>query len=453
MIHSINQLANKIEAQYLGEDVSISGVQINSKLVKKGDLFVAIIAQRDGHEFIASAVDNGAAAMLVSKRIALDIPQIIVQNTKEALYELAVAYRRSLKMPVISVTGSCGKTTTKEMLVKVLQNFGKVDCSQGNFNNDLGVPMTILSANQDADFLVVEAGTNASGEIEHLAQLIQADIAGITNVSASHLEKLKSLNGVMQEKGQLLAKLSNKGIAIINLDDSRIKAYSQGLDCQKITFSMGKNQVADICVEGFKIKQERSFYQVRVLNEVYQGELQVTGQHNIANAAMVLAIASALELDIKKVLDGLSDFRGYPGRFSLKQINDNLSLINDTYNASVPSVRASIESLNAFEGEKILVLSSMGELGRLAEHYHQEVGNWIKHSAIQHVFLFGEANMMRFISETNKEKSSYFKDKEQLIAAVRSCIDSYRDKPIQVLVKGARAYKMEEVVAALSRSR
>ncbi len=449
MIDSLKTLVSEISGEYIGADVSITGVHINSREIEKGQLFVAIKADRDGHDFVQNAIENGACAVLVSdKQHNLAVPQIVVGDTRKALFDLAQAYRSKLNMPVLSLTGSCGKTTTKEMLVCTLSAFGKVHYSKGNFNNDLGVPITILSTPNDADFLVVEAGTNAKGEIPYLATLIQPDIAGITNVSASHLEKLQSLEGVMLEKGALLQALVNKnGCAIINLDDGRIVQYATSLAVQKVSFSM--QQQADVQLVSYKASSNKLDYEVRVDDIIYSGQLKIVGKHNIQNALMTLAYIKALKLDIQKSCIALCNFKPYKGRFSLHQVNSYLSVIDDTYNASVQSVKAAIEDLSSFDGVKYIVLSNMGELGEHAEFYHQQVGRWIKEARIDHVYLYGHKEWMEIMRAEVDSHVQYFAAKESLISTLITQLKNMIKQNTRVLIKGSNANKMGEVVVAV----
>lgn len=450
MIESLKSLALKLnECEYIGQDVTITGAHINSKEMSQGQLFVALQGERDGHDFINDALNNGAVAVLVTKKQSeLQVPQIIVKDTRKALFDLALIYRKKLNMPVLSITGSCGKTTTKEMLVCMLKAFGQVHYSHGNFNNDLGVPMTVLSTPQDADFVVIEAGTNAPGEIPHLTQLIKPNYAGITNVSASHLEKLKSLDGVMIEKGALLQGIQAHGKAIINLDDPRIKAFSEDLVVDQITFSMS-NTAADIYLYAQQESTTALSFTVSVAQKCYEARLNVIGMHNIQNTLTALSFIYALRLDIHKALNALAEYRPYKGRFSLVSLNDYVTLIDDTYNASVQSVKAAINDLAKFKGNKYLVLSNMGELGEHAEHDHQEIGHLIKQSDIDYVYLFGNKGWMTLLAKEAGDHARYFEHKNALIEALQDDLNKHQNILSRILVKGSRANQMEEVVGAL----
>lgn len=452
MVKSLKSLAlNLNEYEYIGEDVAITGAHINSKEISKGQLFVALQSLRDGHDFIEDAIANGAVAILVNKKQSvLEVSQIIVNDTRKALFDLALIYRKTLSIPVLSITGSCGKTTTKEMLVCMLKAFGKVHYSEGSFNNDLGVAMTVLSTPQYADFVVIEAGTNAPGEILHLTQLIQPDCAAITNVSASHLEKLKSLEGVMIEKGALLKAIKGNGKAIINLDDPRINSFSKDLSVDKITFSMIKtnadiylcDQIKSVKMLGFTLSIKAKLYDV---------QLNIIGTHNIQNILTAISFIHALQLDIQGALKSLSNYQPCQGRFSLACLNNYITVIDDTYNASVQSVKAAIKNLPKFSGDKYIVLSNIGELGEYSEVYHQEIGRLINKSVIDYVYLYGNKKWMTSLAKETGYNARYFENKNELIWALFD--DLKRNNYILscILVKGSRANKMEEVVEALTK--
>ena len=444
MVQSLKYLSDTIGANYIGKDTAITGVHINSKEIKPKGLFVAILGNRDGHQYIPDAIDQGASAVLVSKyQENLSIPQILVPETQQALFDLAVAYRKMLNMPVIAITGSCGKTTTKEMIAHILSKVGKLSYSPKSFNNHLGVPITILSARVDNDFLVLEAGTNSPGEIPQLASLIQPDIAGITNIGASHLEKLLSLEGVMAEKGALLTALPGQGIAIINADDPYIVKYVKGLGCQKICFSMHSDKDSMITLVGAKETAIGHCYTIDVAKQRYQGILKIYGAHNLQNAIMAISFCYALNIDIALAITVLERFSAYQGRSAIHQINQNLSIIDDSYNASVQSVAAAIKNLSDFKGVKILVLSSMGELGDLANFYHHKIGQQIDQAKLNAVYLYGNQKLVKNIIEGSNGVAKYYHNKQAIMDEIKDKLDE--NIPTRIVIKGARAHKMEEI--------
>ena len=446
MIKLLKQLATQAGLEYIGKDVCIQTVSINSNDIKQDALFVAIVANRDGHEFIPSAITNGARALLVSKKQNIDIPQVVCGNTIKGLRALAKEYRKTLKMPIISLTGSCGKTSVKEMIVTLLGG-KKVHFTQGNLNNYLGVPITILENPHDVDFAVIEAGTNVGGEIKAAADIIQPNVAMITNIGASHLENLKTLDGVMIEKGELLKALPKDGFCIVNLDDERIPNYADKLDCKKITCSMS-NQDADILILDYQVSSEKYDVKVRIFDKEYNYQLPNIGKHNLSNSMLAIASVVAAGLKPEDFLQNTQNIKNYKGRFSTKKLNDRLTLIDDTYNASAGAVQAAIEDLAEFNGKKVLAITSMRELGDEAENYHRKMGQWLNKAGLDKIFLFGEKKLIDYVLiEYPHQNAKYYDCKDKLNNDLAKLLDEYKSQSTKLTVKGARSFKMEEVVA------
>ena len=445
--NSLKKLAIQAGFEYIGNDVSIETIAINSNTIKANSLFVAIVANRDGHEFIPSAIANGAKALLVSKKQDdITIPQIICSNTIKALRKLAKEYRRSLKMPIISLTGSCGKTSVKEMIVTLLGD-RKVHFTQGNLNNYLGVPMTILETPQDAEFAVIETGTSVGGEIFAAAEIIQPTIAMITNVGACHLENLKTLDGVMTEKGELLKSLPNDGVCIVNLDDERIPSYANNLDCKKITCSMS-NFKADIFIKKYTVSNDSYNIEISIFGEIYSYNIPAIGKHNLFNSVMAIAAILATGLEPKEFLKNTTNIQNYKGRFSSQKITPNLTLVDDTYNASATAVKAAIEDLSEFNGSKVLVISSMRELGNESQNYHTQMGQWIAKANLDKVFLFGNVSDLNYALLALKDDArvEFYSSKDVLSNDLLSSIKFFKNQTIKVIIKGARFYEMEDFV-------
>ncbi|APC92005.1 MULTISPECIES: UDP-N-acetylmuramoyl-tripeptide--D-alanyl-D-alanine ligase [Francisella] len=446
MIKSLKQLAIQAGLEYLGEDVSIQTVAINSNEIRQDCLFVAIVANRDGHEFIPSAIANGVKAVLVSKKQDLDIPQIVCQNTIKGLRALAKEYRKSLTMPIISLTGSCGKTSVKEMIVTLL-GAREVHFTQGNLNNYLGVPMTILETPHDVGFAVIEAGTNVGGEIKAAADIIQPNIAMITNVGACHLENLKTLDDIMTEKGELLKALPKNGCCIVNLDDERIPIYAKQLECKKITCSMS-NPKADILVLDYQVTSKSYVVKIKIFDKEYDYQLPNIGKHNLFNSVLAIASVIAAGIQPQDFLINTQNIKNYKGRFSSEQLTDKLILVDDTYNASAAAVEAAIEDLAEFDGKKILAISSMRELGEEAENYHRKMGQWLKKANLDKIFLFGEQKLIDCVlAEYPNQNAKYYDSKDKLNNDLARVLDEYKSQNTKLTVKGARSFKMEEVVA------
>jgi UDP-N-acetylmuramoyl-tripeptide--D-alanyl-D-alanine ligase len=448
-MYSLKELADRVKAKYIGIDLPFKGIHFDSRKIKDGDLFVAISAERDGHDFISNAIKNGARAVLVNRELILDVPQIIVADTEIALGQLAVIWKSQFDIIVIGLTGSCGKTTVKEMLASIFKQVGNVAYTQGNFNNSLGVPLTLFQLDDMHDFLIVEMGTNNPGEINYLFNLVHPNISLITNIGACHTEGLKSIDGIMQEKGELFRDLPSSGKAIINLDDSKIKIFSQQLSCQKIYYS--KNNInADIKLyDEPKPTLNGVNFNVLINNDqIFSFNLNLFGLHQVDNALCAIATAISCGISFDKIKQGLTLVRPERGRSYLHKLTNELSIVDDSYNASFPSVISAIDSLDQFIGTKVLVLSNMGEMGVGAEKYHRAVGEYIKESNIDHIFLYGDTRLISYIEEGSGKKINCYTDKSKLMES----LNYFLYHPAQegnsgtlILIKGSRLNKMEEI--------
>jgi UDP-N-acetylmuramoyl-tripeptide--D-alanyl-D-alanine ligase len=409
-------------------------------------MFVAIVANRDGHEFIPQAIENGAKAVLVSKEQQnINIPQIVCDNTIKGLRTLAKTYRKTLNMPIISLTGSCGKTSVKEMIVTLLKDY-KTHATFANFNNYLGVPLTVLQTPQDVEFAVIEAGTSVKGEIKAAADIICPDVALITNVGASHLESLETVDGVMIEKGTLLQAVANGGCCVINTDDQRIFDYAKSLNCRVISCSMNDSN-ADIFVRSYTLGEDNYNIIIQIFDKQYEYTIPNMGKHNVGNSMLAIACVAATGINPNDFLKNSVFFDGFEGRFSSKKINKNLTIVDDTYNASVSAVKAAIDDLIDFEGKKILVISSMKELGDEADLHHRYIGDEIAKSNIDHVLLFGDVSHLSYIVGVNKSNDvKYFTTKHDLNDRLSELLLNYTNEATKIIIKGARSYKMEEIV-------
>jgi len=445
MIKSLKKLSQQCGFKYIGDDVVIETISINSSQIKKNSLFVAIVGNRDGHVFIPQAVENGAKALLVSQfNSQIATPQIVVKNTIKALQRLAKKYRENLKMHIFALTGTCGKTSIKEMLVTLLSTKYKVHFTQGNLNNYLGVPITILETPQDCNFLIVEAGTSVQGEIIKSTEIINPDVALITNIGASHLENLKTLDGVLEEKKAIFYFLDKKqGTAVINFDDKLLVNYAKNVSVNKITVSSQKK--ADVYLKSFMLNDVCGYdLEIIIKSKHYAIYLPLCGLHNIKNYLLAVAVIVALGVDFCDIKNATQNLKSFKGRFELEKLSNKLTLIDDSYNASVPSVETTIDYLNSLNEESILVLSSMVELGDKANYFHKQISDKIKTSKIFQVYLYGDYRYLKnIVNIIGKDRVKYFQDKGVL---KKHLIDKIRSSSkITVLVKGARFYKMNDV--------
>ena len=449
---TLKQLADKIGAEYIGaqgvdEDIAFEGAEFNSRLVNKGMLFAAIVAERNGHQYIDDAIKKGASAVLVSVRQKVNVPQILVADTRKALGALARVWREQFSIPVIAITGSCGKTTTKDILGSMLSQSALSVVTEGNYNNDLGVPLMLFKIRPDTQYAVIEVGTNSPGEIEYLAKIVQPTHALITNVSAQHLEGLKSIEGILEEKSQLFKILSAHGVAIVNMDDGRILEKSRSYDCQKQYYSMSNIDANVQFIEQKDLGSDMTQITFQSDHKRYQFETSLFGYHNIQNILAAVTCAFILNISQEDIQRGFDRVEITKGRFEKLHLSEKLVLVNDSYNASVSSVQAAIKTLNAFEGKRIFVMSNMGELGEYEKYYHAELGQWITQSNIDQTYLYGDKNLLQETILICEKCATYCEDKGSIIEDIFNNLDL--SEPTIILVKGSRANQMEDVVNAL----
>ena len=451
-IKSLKSLALSAHLKYYGSDQQVNNIVFNSKLVQPGDLFVAIKAIRDGHAFISEAISRGACAILVSdtKYILKDnVSTIFALDAINGLKRLAQKKRQTLTLPVIAITGSCGKTTTKEIIKHVLSNFGVVHATLGNLNNHIGVPITILQTPENADFLVIEAGTSSAGEIKYLGDIIQADIAVITNIGASHLEKLKTLKGVYDEKKALFDTVSDKGCVIINGNDSYLSRYKNKTVDRIVC---GTSHDSDIILSS----ASSTIHGVNLLlttdSTSYAVRSNMMGQHNAMNILLSCGVFKALNINISKALQSIEQILPYQGRMKGYNLDDHIYIIDDTYNASANATQSAIQTLSDLKGINIAVLGTMGELGDLESYYHTQLGKWCEH--LDYVYFFGDKILLDNIKKSCSSGLYYYKKKPLItqlindVKRIQSSLDT--NKKINILFKGSRSSAMEEVLNAFA---
>ncbi|WP_428355458.1 UDP-N-acetylmuramoyl-tripeptide--D-alanyl-D-alanine ligase [Methyloprofundus sp.] len=444
---SLNEINATLQGQLLGADVLVSGVSIDTRTLSSGDLYIAISgAQFDGHDFIAQAEKNAAIALIVEKKVVSDLPQIIVDDTRFALAELAGALRDKLQLKVCAITGSNGKTTVKEMVAAILAVNYQVLFTLGNLNNDFGVPLTLLRLNKQHQFAVIEMGANHSGEIAYTSHYARPDVAVINNVGPAHIEGFGSIAGVAEAKAEIIQSLSAEGTAILNADD-RFFEHWCAIAGQRKVISFGFSVTAEVRAE--KIVTELQDQQFKTRFElVHAGhkipvELALAGEHNVKNALAASAACIALGIKLEQIQAGLACVEAVNGRLQLLATETGIRLINDTYNANPASLVAALEVLKQCPGESWLALGAFGELGAESAQIHSEMGRQIKQAGVQRIFATG-------VMAENSVKAfgvgaDYFATQEELIEALKKQIT-----PKQILlVKGSRAQKMEVVVNAI----
>ncbi len=421
----------------------VKKLSCDSREVGKSTLFVALTGDNhDAHHFITAALAKDVAAVLVEQVPAVDVPYIQVKNTRHALARLAQHKMRSFKGKVVALTGSVGKTTNKEMLAAVLAESHRVFATQGNLNNDLGVPFTVFSLPQDSDYAVIEMGANHLGEIAYLADIVKSDVAMITNAGPAHLEGFGGLAGVAMAKSEIFSSLKADGVAVINADDA-YAGYWQGRCGQNSFITFSQYDVgADVYAQN--INATKTSFELVSAKGVQKINLEQGGEHMIQNALGVSACAIALGVRLKDIASGLAHYKAAKGRYKKQQLGQ-LTLIDDSYNANPASVVASSALLANESGYKVLVLGDMAELGANAKAIHQQTAEQIKANADAFLCLGPlTASMMGAFGTKGRHYDTQELLNEALLELVR------QHDVCTVLVKGSRCMQMEKVIAYLS---
>ncbi|EGQ8054657.1 UDP-N-acetylmuramoyl-tripeptide--D-alanyl-D-alanine ligase [Vibrio alginolyticus] len=446
---TLSQIADITRGERFGDELLIDAVSTDTRTIERGALFVALVGERfDAHNFCQQAVDAGAGALLVEKRLDVNVPQIVVSDTKLALGEFASWVHQACKTPNVAITGSCGKTTVKEMVASILQLKGKVLFTAGNFNNDIGVPLTLLRSQQDDDYAVIELGANHIGEIAYTTQLVKPDIALVNNVAAAHLEGFGSIDGVKQAKGEIYQGLSAGGIAIVNLDSNGEAKWDEVLaDKKVITFSQS-NTDADFFASNIVLNAagEASFdLHIAASSQEIELSLGIIGQHNVANAIAASIIALQMGATLEEVRAGLKHLNKVKGRVEVEALSEKIKLIDDSYNASVPAMKAAVDLLAAFPGQRWLILGNMAELGEESLALHRQVGEHAAPQKFEHVLTYGaDAKVISDLCQ-----GIHFETHQEMIEYIKQHLDQAVPENHTILVKGANGARMFEVAAAL----
>ncbi len=446
---TLSKLAEITHGELVGEDIAIAAVSTDTRTIESGSMFVALVGERfDAHDFCQQAVDAGAGALLVQKRLDVNVPQVVVADSKIALGKIAAWVHQSSQTPTVAITGSCGKTTVKEMVASILQLKGQVLFTAGNFNNDIGVPLTLLRSQADDDYAVIELGANHIGEIAYTTQLVKPDIALVNNVAAAHLEGFGSIEGVKQAKGEIYQGLSVGGVAIVNLDSQGDALWQSVLaDKKVITFSQSNTQ-ADFYASDIEMDQEgKARFTLHLAEDGQEIELSlgIIGQHNVANAIAAAIIALQMGARIEEIQSGLLHLNKVKGRVDVEQLSQSIKLIDDSYNASVPAMKAAVDLLAAFKGQRWLILGNMAELGEESLALHRQVGEHAAPQKFEHVLTYGAD--ARVISDLCD--GTHFETHQDMIDYIKQHLDQTVSENHTMLVKGANGARMFEVAAAL----
>ncbi|MHB1591083.1 MAG: UDP-N-acetylmuramoyl-tripeptide--D-alanyl-D-alanine ligase [Sulfuricella sp.] len=441
---SLSAAAKALNAETSGADVTFSGVTSDSRAVAAGDLFVALKGGRfDGHNYVKQAMEQGASAALVERRDPAwgDFPLLVVNDARLALGELAAHWRSRFTIPVVALTGSSGKTTVKEMIAGILREQAgdqAVLATQGNLNNDIGMPLTLLGLRDIHRYAVIEMGMNHPGEIAYLSRIARPDVALIINAQAAHLAGLGTVEAVARAKGEIFQGLAANGVAVINADDPHAALW-QELAAGHRVIRFGLQQPAEVSAS-FKLQPLVSEIEMVTPMSKFAVVLPVPGEHNVRNALAAAAVAQVLGVDNATVVAGLAKVSSVKGRLRKNPCLHGATLIDDTYNANPGSVRAAIAVLAGMPGKKILVLGDMGELGENARALHAEIGAAAKAAGIDLLFTLGDLSAAA--ARAFGEGGRHFEYIEDLLHEIENRLAP----EVTVLVKGSRFMQMERVV-------
>lgn len=448
-----------VDGQLFGDNLTIESVSTDTREMPQDCLFIALQGPNfDAHAFIEQAIEKGAAAVMVERRLSLpeaqQVPQIVVQDTRYALGQLGAAVKATVQPKTIAVTGSSGKTTVKEMLAAMLRSQGDVLATAGNFNNDIGVPLTLLRLASHHDFAVVELGANHLGEIAYTTRLTQPDVAIINNVAPAHVEGFGSVHGVFRAKSEIVKGLNADGLALTPSASEFASCWQQQIThCQHLTFGQSDTasvRATDVTVDAqgcasFTVHLPEAL--VGGAAQTAQITLSLPGLHNVDNALVAIAAAVAVGCPLADAQAVLKHLKPVPGRMQVIPLSTGIKLIDDSYNANVGSVKAALDMLAVYQGLRIMVLGDMGELGEQARQYHEEVGAYAIDAGIDNLFTLGV--LSQSASEVfNGRGGKHFSDVNALVETILATTQGAAT-PITILVKGSRSAHMERVIEAL----
>lgn len=426
----------------LGADRAYGNVSSDTRTIAAGDLFLALHGPRfNGNDFVAAAQAAGAVAAVVDRPGGDGIARILVADTQSALTRAGAAWRSRFTRPLVAVAGSNGKTTVKEMIAAILGTAGPTLSTRGNFNNHIGVPLTLLRLTDEHRFAVIEVGANHPGEVAALNEIVRPDVGIVTNAGAEHLEGFGSLEGVARAEGEMFAGLAPRATAIINADDEFAPLWRGMATGPQASF--GVRAAADFRATDIRATVDAEGFLTRFALIAPAGraqiELRLAGMHNVLNAVGAAAAAMAAGATLEQVRDGLAGMRAVAGRLQFK-LARGAWLIDDSYNANPSSMHAAIDVLATLDGRRWLVIGDMGELGDHAERSHVELGRYAREHGVDRLFATGTLSALAV--EAFGAGGEWFADTASLAAA----LEPQLAPDVRILIKGSRMNRLERVV-------
>ncbi len=446
MPFQFSKIASTLNARIVGNDVSFNGVSSDTRQLNPGDLFIALTGPNcDGHDFVAQAKQNGAVGALVSRPVDVDLPQLCVADPLQGLTQLSRLRRAQCYIPVIGLTGSCGKTTTKMLLATILQQVGPTLATQGTLNNHIGVPLTLMQLQAHHQFAVIEMGANHVGEIAHLTDIVKPTVATITNVKPVHIEGFGSLDGVFCGKSEIFSGLAKDGIAVLNADEPHYPQWQQQCATHpQCTFAIA--HPAQVHASNIQLDaKNRVGFTLSINDQHVDVKLQLLGKHNVNNALAAAACAHSVGIDINTIQRGLTNADAVTNRLQQQCGQRGCILLDDSYNANPSSVTAAVSVLMQTSGTHIVIFGDMLELGEDAAQIHADMGQTFRDAGIDYVFTVGD--LTQHTVAHFGQGGEYFSDRRHaLIDRVKSLLNDN----VTVLIKGSKRNRMWEFVEALS---
>ena len=442
----LSSAARDLNAELSGGDVRFTGCSADSRKLKPGQMFIALRGHHfDGHDFIPSAKQCGAAAAMVDRVSGVSMPLLRVHDTRLAMGRLAGLWRTGFDLRIAAVTGSNGKTTVKEMLASILSLQAPVLATQGNLNNDIGVPLTLFNIGAEHRYAVIEIGANHPGEITYLSQIVRPEVAVITQCAPAHLEGFGTIAGVAKAKAEIYEGLSQNGVAIINADDA-FAAFWQELAKGRRQLSFGFTSQADVTAADIRMDSAggSSRFWIKTGTGDIEIDLPLPGRHNIQNALAATACALALDIPKPVIQEGLARVRASKGRLQMKRGRTGALIIDDTYNANPASLEAALNLAAMRGGRRWLVLGDMGELGVQAGNMHTVAGERARELGFERLYALGPLSGKAVAGFGSGAR--HFADADSLTETLLQELAN----GVTVLIKGSRAMAMERIVQALA---
>ncbi len=441
----LSELQKRCGGKLIGDDVVFDSVSTDSRKISEGDLYLALRGDLfDGHQFVELVADQ-AAAFVLERDCSVSKTKLIVEDSRYALGAIGAHCRDHFTQPVVAITGSSGKTTTRNMLSAILRTRGEVCTTIANQNNEIGVPLTLMTLSSEHVAAVVELGARRRGDISYLGQFVRPDVSILLNAGTAHIGEFGGYENIVLGKGEIYDVLGEQGVAIVNVDDPASEQWLKSLSSKRVlTYSLknnGASVFADSIVLGAETTQFRVCYQQQNIEIV----TQATGVHNVSNAMAACAAALSMDVDLESIAIGLSRYQAEEGRLSREQLAPGIMLINDAYNANPASMKAGLDVLTVDNSYRIAVLGEMAELGSLAEQMHLELAEYAANSQIEEIWLIGQyAEQM---ASRIGSKATVFKTKQ----AIANALADVKEKPVTVLLKASRFVALEEVANQFKR--